>query len=299
MGTCAVSFKLASSIVFHSPTDFLWIVHVLYQSCKIPSTSVSMYGHWVGGFLVISSGDGQVGLTVLEFWCAALSTRCWCFEPLVLFPLSFWVVLIYWLVYLLNVYMKLPCCVISPSFHQQSDYLSFYQVIGLYLWGGMYSPGTLKFQVVDCVLTVVLGSCCDLLLGPPDAWHWCCVMPLSPRCSSIARSSLVLLFPHRWEYTLDGSMRNRPFILIASASLEYLVNLVARPVSLCLSVFRSISYEYLIFIIIEDPSLITPFHISVNWLNVPLDYPDFGFQPSLLVFINSIILLIHYNLTLK
>lgn len=33
MGTCAISFKLASSIVFHSPTDFLWIVHVLYQSC--------------------------------------------------------------------------------------------------------------------------------------------------------------------------------------------------------------------------------------------------------------------------
>lgn len=28
----------------------------------VPSTSVSMYGHWVGGFLVISSSDGQVGL---------------------------------------------------------------------------------------------------------------------------------------------------------------------------------------------------------------------------------------------
>lgn len=62
MATCAVSFKLASSIVFHSPTEFLWIVLVVYQSCKVPSTSVSMYGHWVGGFLVISSGDGQVGL---------------------------------------------------------------------------------------------------------------------------------------------------------------------------------------------------------------------------------------------
>lgn len=70
---------------------------------------------------------------------------------------------------------------------------------------GMYSPGTLKFQVVDCVLTVVLRSCCDLLLGPPDAWHWCCVTPLSPRSSSIARSALALLFPHRWEYTLDDS----------------------------------------------------------------------------------------------
>lgn len=129
----------------------------------------------------------------------------------------------------------------------------------------MYSPGTLKFQVVDCVLTVVLGSCCDLLLGPPDAWHWCCVMPLSPRSSSIARSALVLLFPHRLEYTLDGSMRNRPFILIASASLDYLVNLVARPVSLCSSVFRaSVMNIWLYFEFIKDLSLIMPFRISVN-----------------------------------
>lgn len=34
-----------------------------------------------------------------------------------------------------------------------------------------------------CWLALALGGCCSLLLGPPATWQWCCVTPLSPKCS--------------------------------------------------------------------------------------------------------------------
>lgn len=122
-------------------------------------------------------------------------------------------------------------------------------------------------------LVLVLGHDCGQLLGVPATCHWCCVMHLSPTCpSNVSQSQLwvylfLLLIHCSCEYTLDGSLETRLFILLAPAFLEYLVSLFARSVSLCLVVSRTSLYVYhIVLFISQDLFLMTSSYMSLRWL---------------------------------
>ena len=106
-----------------------------------------------------------------------------------------------------------------------------------------------------------------------------CDAPLSHKLfqfcsvSDLGGSILILLSCHL-EYTLDGSVENIPFILLASASLVYLLRQVARALSHCLAVSSVLGMEFVAFLR-EFPLPCTFLKLA----NLPLCCLDLGLQP--------------------
>lgn len=89
-----------------------WVPNECYK-CTISHVQYPCSEHWVKDFLLVSPCGAQVGLLVLKFWCAALSTSSWCFDSLVLFPMPFWAMLMHSPMCALRLVVMMP----ERSFH--------------------------------------------------------------------------------------------------------------------------------------------------------------------------------------
>lgn len=113
------------------------------------------------------------------------------------------------------------------------------------LWGSLLAAHLFVLSAWQlplwCWLVLVLEGCCGLLL---DAVMWCLFFPYVLTVLFSLSSGWVCPCVIHWK--LGVHPENRPFILLASASLVYLFNLVARVESLFGSLY-SFTYEILLY----------------------------------------------------